>query len=71
MKTSTKMKRNSEQDSLEPDNPDNAVVIDCHIKDLTTGTSKLFGILLFQSGRTPLQLSLAPPVAARALYSVA
>jgi phosphate transport system ATP-binding protein len=40
MKTSTKMKRNSEQDSLEPDNPDNAVVIDCHIKDLYYGNFK-------------------------------
>ncbi|HEX2523740.1 MAG TPA: ATP-binding cassette domain-containing protein, partial [Terriglobia bacterium] len=34
------MKRNSEQDSLEPDNPDNAVVIDCHIKDLYYGNFK-------------------------------
>jgi phosphate transport system ATP-binding protein len=40
METSTKMKRNSEQDSLEPDNPDNAVVIDCHIKDLHYGNFK-------------------------------
>jgi phosphate transport system ATP-binding protein len=40
METSTKMKRNSEQDSLEPDNPDNAVVIDCHIKDLYYGNFK-------------------------------
>jgi phosphate transport system ATP-binding protein len=40
METSTKMKRNSEQDSLQPDNPDNAVVIDCHIKDLHYGNFK-------------------------------
>jgi phosphate transport system ATP-binding protein len=45
METSTKMKRNSEQDSLQPadrrpDDPDNAVVIDCHIKDLHYGNFK-------------------------------
>jgi phosphate transport system ATP-binding protein len=45
METSTKMKRNSEQDSLQPadrrpGNPDNAVVIDCHIKDLYYGNFK-------------------------------
>ena len=45
METSTKMKRNSEQVSLQPadrrpDDPDNAVVIDCHIKDLYYGHFK-------------------------------